>query len=257
MERYERNRIYVSEIEQQQIKDFRILLGGAGLGSNIAETALRLGFECITIVDGDRVEESNLNRQNYEQDDVGTYKADALKKRLLRINPEARIKAIPQFVNSENIREIIKGHNVAVNALDFMDDIPFLFDRICADHDMFVLHPFNVGYAGIVMVMHPEGPSLDNLRGEADGNSETKRFERCAVRHVTDYFNYWARPRLWIEEVLRKYEAEKEILPPPQLAIASSLVGGMCSSILFRISTGGFVKTFPRFYYYSEYDDLT
>ena len=61
MERYERNRIYVSEIEQQQIKDFRILLGGAGLGSNIAETALRLGFECITIVDGDRVEESNLN----------------------------------------------------------------------------------------------------------------------------------------------------------------------------------------------------
>ena len=233
MERYERNRIYVSEIEQQQIKDFRILLGGAGLGSNIAETALRLGFECITIVDGDRVEESNLNRQNYEQDDVGTYKADALKKRLLRINPEARIKAIPQFVNSENIREIIKGHNVAVNALDFMDDIPFLFDRICADHDMFVLHPFNVGYAGIVMVMHPEGPSLDNLRGEADGNSETKRFERCAVRH------------------------EKEILPPPQLAIASSLVGGMCSSILFRISTGGFVKTFPRFYYYSEYDDLT
>ena len=188
---------------------------------------------------------------------MGTYKADALKKRLLRINPEARIKAIPQFVNSENIREIIKGHNVAVNALDFMDDIPFLFDRICADHDMFVLHPFNVGYAGIVMVMHPEGPSLDNLRGEADGNSETKRFERCAVRHVTDYFNYWARPRLWIEEVLRKYEAEKEILPPPQLAIASSLVGGMCSSILFRISTGGFVKTFPRFYYYSEYDDLT
>jgi len=38
------------------------LLGGAGIGSIIAECALRFGFENIVIVDGDRVELSNLNR---------------------------------------------------------------------------------------------------------------------------------------------------------------------------------------------------
>ena len=57
-ERYTRNRIYVRPEEQQLIKHFRILLGGAGFGSIIAECALRFGFEDITIVDGDLVEES-------------------------------------------------------------------------------------------------------------------------------------------------------------------------------------------------------
>ena len=42
---YSRNRIYIKPDEQEKIKHFRVLLGGAGLGSVIAECALRLGFE--------------------------------------------------------------------------------------------------------------------------------------------------------------------------------------------------------------------
>ena len=45
MDRYSRNRIYVSEEEQEKVRRTRILLGGAGIGSVIAECALRLGFE--------------------------------------------------------------------------------------------------------------------------------------------------------------------------------------------------------------------
>ena len=56
-ERYSRNRLYVNEREQKIIKDYRILLGGAGIGSILAECALRFGFEHITIID-DR-EENN------------------------------------------------------------------------------------------------------------------------------------------------------------------------------------------------------
>ena len=65
MNRYSRNRIYISDEEQEKIRNVRILLGGAGIGSVIAECALRMGFEDIVIVDGDKVELSNLNRQNY------------------------------------------------------------------------------------------------------------------------------------------------------------------------------------------------
>ncbi len=63
------------------------IFGGAGIGSIIAECALRMGFETITIIDGDKVEKSNLNRQNYRLEDVGNYKAESLAKRLLSINP--------------------------------------------------------------------------------------------------------------------------------------------------------------------------
>ncbi len=93
MDRYNRNRIYVSEDEQEKVRETRILLGGAGIGSIIAECALRFGFENIVIVDGDRVELSNLNRQNYVKSDIGKSKAECLAKRLLRINPKANISA--------------------------------------------------------------------------------------------------------------------------------------------------------------------
>ena len=69
--RYQRNRLYVSEEEQARMKHTPILISGAGVGSIIAECALRFGFESLTIVDGDIVEESNLNRQNYTTDDLG------------------------------------------------------------------------------------------------------------------------------------------------------------------------------------------
>lgn len=87
-ERYNRNRIYVSEEEQDKTRETRILLGGAGIGSIIAECALRFGFEDIVIVDGDKVELSNLNRQNYEKRDIGKSKAECLAKRLQRGNQD-------------------------------------------------------------------------------------------------------------------------------------------------------------------------
>ena len=52
-ERYRRNRIYVDAEEQEKVREFRVFLGGAGIGSIIAECALRFGFETLTIVDGD------------------------------------------------------------------------------------------------------------------------------------------------------------------------------------------------------------
>ena len=90
-QRYSRNRLYVSEREQSIIKHYKILLGGAGIGSIIAECALRFGFEHITIIDGDKVEENNLNRQNYTENDIGRYKAKCLAERLQSINPNAQI----------------------------------------------------------------------------------------------------------------------------------------------------------------------
>ena len=107
-ERYSRNRLYVSEREQSIIKDYKIFLGGAGIGSIIAECALRFGFEHITIVDGDKIERSNLNRQNYTENDIGRYKAECLAERLLSINPDAQIDFHTEFLTPDNIEEILE-----------------------------------------------------------------------------------------------------------------------------------------------------
>ena len=127
-ERYSRNRIYVSEQEQEVVRNTKLLFGGAGIGSIIAECALRFGFENITIIDGDKVELSNLNRQNYTENDLGEYKAESLAKRLLAINPQAKIKYHTTFLSKENVRDFMKDCDIAVNALDFKDETPFVFE---------------------------------------------------------------------------------------------------------------------------------
>lgn len=253
MERYVRNRIYISDQDQAKIKDFRVLLAGVGMGSNIAETLLRLGFETMTLIDDSLVERSDLNFQNYTEEDLGLPKAEALKRRLLSINSKAQISAINTPINHENISEIILGHDVAINCLDFRSDIPFVFDRLCAEQGIYVLHPYNVGFAGIVMVVSPNGERLESLLPKGKFPQE---FEKYAVRHITDYFNYWARPKVWIEEIMYTHEKEGQLLSPSRLSIASSLVSGMCASILVRIVRNEFIKTFPKFYYYTEHDDL-
>ena len=132
MERYSRNRIYIPPENQDRIRQARILLAGAGIGSIIAECALRLGFEKITIIDGDKVELSNLNRQNYTVADIGQYKAEALCRRLKSINPDADIRHVNAFINEDNVKGMVDGCDIAVNALDFKDRTPFVFDEICS-----------------------------------------------------------------------------------------------------------------------------
>lgn len=83
--------------------------GAGGLGSNVCVMLVRAGAGCITVIDFDRVEASNLNRQQYFMDQIGMPKVIALKENLLRINPELKINAIEQRLTADNCREIIPG----------------------------------------------------------------------------------------------------------------------------------------------------
>lgn len=173
-ERYSRNRLYVADYDQDKIKNTPILLAGSGIGSNIAECALRFGFENITIIDGDVVEFSNLNRQNYTEENILEYKAEALYNRLKTINPAANIKFHSEFITSENVEKIINNCHIAVNALDFTSDIPLVFDELCQKKGITVLHPYNLGWGGLVTVITPESLRLDSLTTEEKFNLHIK-----------------------------------------------------------------------------------
>lgn len=241
--RYSRNKIYLTKDEQEVIKNYPIILGGSGIGSVIAECALRLGFENITIIDGDQVELSNLNRQNYTEDDIATDKVSGIKKRLLSINKEANIKVHNCFLTTENVEEYIIGHKIAINALDFTSDVPLLFDEVCQKKNIPVLHPYNLGWGGLVTVIEPKGLSLDSLEKPNEKFNEVKM-----VEYASSYLKFWRTPHDWIDEVMEKYIKEKEVLPPPQLSIASWIVGAMCTHLLFNIATNKKIKKFPKFY---------
>lgn len=242
-EKYSRNRIYIGKKEQNDISNFSILLGGCGIGSVIAECALRLGFESFTLVDGDKVEESNLNRQNYRYEDIGKFKVEALADRLISINPTVKIKLVKSYISVENIESIIEGHNIAINALDFTTDIPLLFDEYCQNQNIHVLHPYNIGWGGLLTIIAPNGVSLNSLI-----ENKNKFNELNFVKYASNYMSFIGSPQEWLDEVIDKYIKEEKKSPPPQLSIASWIVASMCVTAIYNIVTNKPIKTFPEFY---------
>ncbi len=249
-DRYSRNRLYLTAEEQEIIKNFPILLAGSGIGSVIAECALRFGFEKITIVDGDHVERSNLNRQNYTEDDINTNKVDALAKRLKSINKNAEINCIDFFLTVENIGNHIKGHKAAINALDFSSPVPLIFDTTCQKLNIPILHPYNIGWGSLVTIIAKDGLLLDTI-----ANPDKEFNEVTMVEYASSYLRFWGKPQKWIDDIIEKYKKENEDLPPPQLAIASWSVAALCTHLLYNIATGKKFKKFPEFYLSTIIDD--
>ncbi|GEN71969.1 ThiF family adenylyltransferase [Chryseobacterium lathyri] len=244
-DRYSRNRIYVSPEEQHIIKNYPILLAGNGIGSNIAECALRFGFENITLIDGDIIDVSNLNRQNYTDQEVSMYKAESLYNRLKNINPEASIRYINEFITKENLDRILENVSVAFNALDFTSTIPVLFDRACQEKKITVLHPYNLGWAGLVTTITPDSQNLETLGDENSMN------ELNVVIFASQYLKKTGQNVDWLDKIIMSYKEEEELLPPPQLAIGSWLVAGICTTLLYKIATGKSFRQFPEFYFTS------
>ncbi|MFD2968786.1 ThiF family adenylyltransferase [Sphingobacterium bambusae] len=241
--RYTRNRIFLKENEQEKIKSTPIFLGGCGIGSVIAECALRFGFENITLADGDAVELTNLNRQNFLEADVSNLKVTALKNRLLSINSDAKINIFPAYLNEENCEEALIGHTIAINALDFSKEFPVKFDELCIANKITILHPYNLGWGGLLTVVGQQSPSLQILNKGCDKFSEI-----TFIEYVLDYYDYWGKSQTWLKNLINEFKNEDVPQSPPQLSIGSWILGSICTHVLYKLATGENVKLFPEFY---------
>lgn len=92
--------------------------GCGGLGSNAAAWLARLGVSRLLLIDFDKVEPGNLNRQYFFLEDIGRYKAEALRERLLRINPRGDYRACIVKLTEENIPRLLAKADVVCEALD-------------------------------------------------------------------------------------------------------------------------------------------
>ena len=103
-----------------------ILFGIGGVGSWCAECLIRTGLTHLTIVDGDTVQASNLNRQlPATQATLGMPKVEALKARLLEINPDAVIEAICTMYNEQCTKDgpfDLSQYDYVIDAIDSVAD---------------------------------------------------------------------------------------------------------------------------------------
>ncbi len=94
------------------------IAGAGGLGSNVAVALARAGVGRLVIADFDRVEPSNLNRQQYFVDQVGLTKVEALRENLLRINPFSVYEVHDVRLTRRNAAGIFRSVDVVVEAFD-------------------------------------------------------------------------------------------------------------------------------------------
>ena len=101
-----------------------IIFGVGGVGSWCAESLVRSGISRLTIVDSDRVAVTNINRQLMATTKtVGQVKVEALKERLLAINPSAEITALQQIFNAETAESFQLGtYDYIIDAIDSLKD---------------------------------------------------------------------------------------------------------------------------------------
>jgi len=109
------------------------IAGVGGIGSNVAVNLVRSGIEHLTIVDFDRVELSNLNRQFYFFDQIGRLKVEALTENLQRIRPGLVLEAVPSRINHANCRAILAGCDLIVEGFDRQSDKKMLLESLGTD----------------------------------------------------------------------------------------------------------------------------
>ena len=118
---FHRSRLLMGDAPLQRLHDIRVILFGVGgVGSWCAESLVRSGVKHLTIVDSDRVNISNVNRQLMATTQtVGQVKVEVLKERLLSINPESEITAIQDIYNAENSESFrLNEYDVIIDAID-------------------------------------------------------------------------------------------------------------------------------------------
>ncbi|SHM22436.1 sulfur carrier protein ThiS adenylyltransferase ThiF [Ruminococcus flavefaciens] len=104
---------------QKKLNDASVAVCGlGGLGSNIAVALARAGVGRLHILDFDKVDISNLNRQQYFAEQLGMSKTDALYDTLKRIAPYCDIRKDCIKLNEDNIPELLADADIIVEAFD-------------------------------------------------------------------------------------------------------------------------------------------
>jgi molybdopterin/thiamine biosynthesis adenylyltransferase len=158
LERYSRQILIngFGEEGQAKLKRAKVFIAGVGgLGSVTATYLAAAGVGVIRIVDHDKVELSNLNRQIlHRAEDIGKKKVDSAAKRLKSINPEVKIEAVAEKMTEANISELVTGFDLIVDA---MDNLPtrYLLNKIAIDKEIPFFHGAVNGFEGRAMTIIP------------------------------------------------------------------------------------------------------
>jgi adenylyltransferase/sulfurtransferase len=156
--RYERQILYpdLGEKGQERLKQSHVVvagLGGLGCAASLYLTCAGIGH--VTLIDCDRVELSNLNRQilHYEED-IGEKKPFSAAQKLAKLNPAIEVTPVFKKVTAQNASKIIKGANLVIDGMDNFKT-RFIVNKACVAEGIPFIHGGVHGLLGQVTTIIP------------------------------------------------------------------------------------------------------
>jgi ubiquitin-like 1-activating enzyme E1 B len=171
----------MSYIDNNNIKQSNVLvIGAGGIGCELLKNLVMTGFKNITIVDLDKIEKSNLNRQFlYDKECIGKYKSEMARDTLMRLRKELCIKSYVGNIKdtSKFSYDFFKTFDVILNALDNIEARTYI-NKICQDLDLKLVNSGTEGYLGTV------GCHIKNLTECYNCTDRTKKAKIpiCSIR---------------------------------------------------------------------------
>ncbi len=124
---------------QAKLENGRVAVAGLGGLGYVAVMLARAGVGTLHLIDFDRVDLSNLNRQEYWISQLGQYKTEAMKEILLQINPYLKIETDTVRLNEENILEIFQKDQIVCEAFDRAESKAMLINTLLTERKDVVL----------------------------------------------------------------------------------------------------------------------
>lgn len=169
----------------ERIKKLNILLVGiGGVGGYTFESLVRCGLENITIIDYDKVDETNLNRQILTNlNNIGEFKTDVAELRALSINSNIKVNKITNFLDSSNIDTIdFNNFDYVVDACDSIDTKVLLINK-CIYNNVKIIS--SMGTAKKMDASKLEITSLDKTSYDPLAKILRKKIDKKIQRKVT------------------------------------------------------------------------
>ena len=172
--RYSRNAQTISLEDQAKLASASVaVVGCGGLGGFIAEEMARLGVGRLTLIDGDSVEESNLNRQLFATEKtLGQPKVEAARTRLQEVNSSTQIKVVREFFREENGQDLLQGSDLVCDALDSIA-ARIALERSCHALRVPLVFAGIAGWFGLLGVSLPGDYSVARLFGRTERGVES------------------------------------------------------------------------------------
>lgn len=161
---YEKNSPAITTEEQHLLATFKVaIVGCGGLGGYLLEYLCRIGFIHLTLIDGDRFQLNNLNRQLLSHtQNQGTPKVLAGKTRCSLINNKTQITLYDTYLTEDNGSQLLSGHDIVFDGVDHIAT-RFIIEKTCCHLGIPLIHGAIQGWVGQVATILPTRPLLHKI----------------------------------------------------------------------------------------------